>query len=59
MQSSTFYQTGLFLLSGDEDWEDEVFEDDFEADSEDVFEDEWGGEETDEEWEDSDDQWNT
>jgi len=59
MQSSSFYQTRLFLLSGDEDWEDEVFEDDFEADSEDVFEDEWDGEETDDEWEDSDDQWNT
>jgi hypothetical protein len=57
MDSSSLYESGLFLLSDDdEDWDDDVFEDDFDDDDE-VFEDDWDDEDEEEDWEDSDDHW--
>jgi len=57
MESSSLNQTAMFLLSSDEDWDNEVFEDDFEEETEEVFEDEWEDEEDNDEWEDSEDHW--
>lgn len=56
MDSTRFNHSGMLLTPGDDGWDDEVFEEDF--DEEDVFEDEWDDEsDAEEDWEDSDDHW--
>lgn len=56
MESSSLNHTRMVLLSSDDDWDDEVFDDDFDDEAEEVFEDEWEDEEE-EDWEDTQDEW--